>query len=269
MLTRTALASLALSAGSLALAGPATAVAPDASSCLVAAHRGNTNVAQTVATENTMNAFTRAGAAGADYLETDMGATSDDTIMLMHDNTVDRTTNGTGTLRSKTGTQVKALTTLDGVKGGVPYFSELVAYAQAHPAVKLLPQISAPGGPTWWTRLVANLSPVRDRVVVQGANPADLDHLHSLMPDVPLALVTFPAAGQPTGTQLAPYGGWVGDYSLFSQAAMDSLDPAVRTYPYVVNSTADFSRFAGQVSAVITNKPAAYVAFRATAPACQ
>src|SRR4029079_344898 len=49
------------------------ATAPGASAlCRVTAHRGNTGVPQTTATENGLTAFHRAVAAGADYLETDV-----------------------------------------------------------------------------------------------------------------------------------------------------------------------------------------------------
>src|SRR5688500_11490428 len=45
---------------------------------------------------NTMYAFRRALAAGADTLELDVNRTEDDQLVVMHDWKVDRTTNGTG-----------------------------------------------------------------------------------------------------------------------------------------------------------------------------
>src|SRR4029079_7667122 len=45
---------------------------------------------------NTMYAFKEALAAGADTLELDVNRTKDDQFVVMHDWTVDRTTNGTG-----------------------------------------------------------------------------------------------------------------------------------------------------------------------------
>ncbi len=45
---------------------------------------------------NTMYAFRRAVRAGADMLELDVGVTKDDRVVVMHDTSVDRTTNGTG-----------------------------------------------------------------------------------------------------------------------------------------------------------------------------
>ncbi len=56
------------------------------------AHRG----ASGEAPENTLIAFERAWQAGVSYLETDCHATSDGEIVLQHDATVDRTTDGEG-----------------------------------------------------------------------------------------------------------------------------------------------------------------------------
>jgi glycerophosphoryl diester phosphodiesterase len=58
---------------------------------------------------NTMYAFRRALAVGADMLELDVGVTKDDQVVVMHDTTVDRTTNGTGTIASKTLAQMRRL----------------------------------------------------------------------------------------------------------------------------------------------------------------
>jgi glycerophosphoryl diester phosphodiesterase len=58
---------------------------------------------------NTMYAFRRSLAVGADMLELDVGVTKDDQVVVMHDTTVDRTTNGTGTIASKTLAQIRRL----------------------------------------------------------------------------------------------------------------------------------------------------------------
>lgn len=58
---------------------------------------------------NTMYAFKQAIKAGADMLELDIGVTKDNQVIVMHDTTVDRTTNGTGTVASHTLKQMRAL----------------------------------------------------------------------------------------------------------------------------------------------------------------
>lgn len=73
---------------------------------LVMAHRGGAGLWP----ENTMYAFERAAEMGVDVLETEIHSTADGVLVLMHDRTVDRTTNGTGPITSFT---LKDLKTLD------------------------------------------------------------------------------------------------------------------------------------------------------------
>ena len=69
------------------------------------AHRG----ASAYAPENTFAAFDLALAMAADGLETDLRLTADGCVVLMHDETVDRTTDGKGKLANLTLAQVRAL----------------------------------------------------------------------------------------------------------------------------------------------------------------
>jgi glycerophosphoryl diester phosphodiesterase len=58
---------------------------------------------------NTLLAFQNAAQAGADVLDTDMHMTKDGVLVLMHDQTVDRTTSGTGAIRDLTLAQLEQL----------------------------------------------------------------------------------------------------------------------------------------------------------------
>jgi glycerophosphoryl diester phosphodiesterase len=58
---------------------------------------------------NTLYAFRRAIRAGADMLELDVGVTSDDQLVVMHDTRVDRTTNGTGLISEMTLREIQSL----------------------------------------------------------------------------------------------------------------------------------------------------------------
>lgn len=59
--------------------------------------------------EMTMAAFEHAIAVGADMLEIDVHMTIDGTLMLIHDDSVDRTTDGTGSIKTLTQAEVQAL----------------------------------------------------------------------------------------------------------------------------------------------------------------
>lgn len=69
------------------------------------AHRG----ASAFAPENTLAAFTRAEEIGAHGIELDAKLTADGFVVVHHDLTLDRTTNGEGLLRKKTLTELKQL----------------------------------------------------------------------------------------------------------------------------------------------------------------
>jgi glycerophosphoryl diester phosphodiesterase len=58
---------------------------------------------------NTLYAFKRSVKAGADMLELDVGVTKDGAVVVSHDTTLDRTTNGRGTIESKTLRQIRRL----------------------------------------------------------------------------------------------------------------------------------------------------------------
>ncbi|MBC7233368.1 MAG: hypothetical protein H5T68_09040 [Chloroflexi bacterium] len=71
----------------------------------VMAHRGN----RVACPENTLAAFQRALADGADILETDLHLTADGHFVCIHDATVDRTTNGHGRVAEMTLAELKKL----------------------------------------------------------------------------------------------------------------------------------------------------------------
>src|SRR5579859_6241329 len=71
--------------------------------------------------ENTMPAFHAAVDAGADFIEVDVRTTSDGKLVLMHDATVDRTTNGHGEVAAMTLEEIRKL---DAGGAKVPTFEE-------------------------------------------------------------------------------------------------------------------------------------------------
>ena len=95
----------------------------------VTAHRGFSKVAP----ENTMPAFQAAMDCGADYIELDLQLTSDGQLVVIHDDKLDRTTNGKGLVERYTYEQLKTLSAgswfsndgeFDDVE--IPLFSEVL-----------------------------------------------------------------------------------------------------------------------------------------------
>jgi glycerophosphoryl diester phosphodiesterase len=93
----------------------------------VVAHRG----ARLAEPENTLRAFLLALVQGADALETDLRFTADDQLILFHDPTLERMTEGRGLVRDHTLAQVKELHTRHPAghltDDRVPTLAELIA----------------------------------------------------------------------------------------------------------------------------------------------
>jgi len=78
---------------------------PGKSKPYLLAHRGN----RTACPENTLPAFQRAIEDGADIVETDLHLSRDGVFVCIHDHTVDRTTNGSGSVNALTLAELKSL----------------------------------------------------------------------------------------------------------------------------------------------------------------
>ena len=78
---------------------------PASDEVLVASHRAT----HLRAPENSLPAIRDAILLGADVVELDVRTTKDDSLVLMHDKTVDRTTTGTGRVRNLTFAQIRKL----------------------------------------------------------------------------------------------------------------------------------------------------------------
>ncbi len=92
---------------------------------MIAGHRGD----RACCPENTMASFRSAVEKGVDMLETDIHMTRDGVLYLMHNHTVDNTTDGTGAVREKTAREMDALRSR-GEK--IPTLEELLIYAQGN-----------------------------------------------------------------------------------------------------------------------------------------
>ncbi|WP_203364009.1 glycerophosphodiester phosphodiesterase family protein [Bacillus sp. REN10] len=87
---------------------------------IVAAHRGIPSLAP----ENTMAGYRKAYELGADMIETDLHRTKDGQLVIMHDYTVDRTTNGKGKVANMSYEEIRQLDA--GIKFGPEFAGEKV-----------------------------------------------------------------------------------------------------------------------------------------------
>ena len=154
----------------------------------IIAHRG----ASAYAPENTLAAFRKAVELGADILELDIHQSKDSQLVVIHDGTVDRTTDGKGDVKDFTAAQLKQLDaggwfssrfageripTLDEVFAGAPdsivLLIELKEGSDEYPGIE--------------ERVVALIRKrkAEQRVILKSFEGKVLEHLRSLAPDIP------------------------------------------------------------------------------------
>lgn len=142
------------------------------------AHRGGLAYAP----ENTLAAFQNGIDQGVDWLEFDVQMTKDGALVVIHDETVDRTTNGTGAVRDLTLEQIRSLDAGQGQK--VPTFREVIDLARRH-GVRILPETkSAHLYPGVEEKMLQELDEAGylDHTVIQSFEAPSLETLHRLQP---------------------------------------------------------------------------------------
>jgi glycerophosphoryl diester phosphodiesterase len=155
---------------------------PPLTSLQVIAHRGGASYEP----ENTLVAFQNSINQGVDWLEFDVQMTKDGVLVVIHDETVDRTTDGTGSVHEMTLEQIRSLDAGKGEK--VPTLEEVLDLAKAH-GVKILPETkSAHLYPGIEEKLLQALEgdDYLDQAVIQSFEPNSLDKLHKLNPQAKL-----------------------------------------------------------------------------------
>jgi glycerophosphoryl diester phosphodiesterase len=170
----------------------------------VIAHRG----ASGIAPENTLSAFQFAADMGADWLEMDVQRTRDGVLVVIHDTTVDRTTNGHGRVVDLDLAQLGALDAGSWfspkfVDERIPTLREVLDLAR-EARIRVFPEIKQPGlYPGIETQLVHALraAGMDQCALVTSFDRGSLQRVHALAPSIPLALCsTVEPSTPPEGT---------------------------------------------------------------------
>lgn len=161
---------------------------------LVAAHRGGASLWP----ENSLTAFRQALALGVDFLETDVHLTADGEVLVIHDATLDRTTTGTGRVRTTRLADLSSvrLRTRDGgvTQDSVPTLGQLLDLVVPSSAQLLLEiKVDAdrqryPGIEEKVLALVRARG-LAERTVVMGFEPETVRRLRALDPSIRTALL--------------------------------------------------------------------------------
>ena len=142
--------------------------------------------------EGTLGAFQAAVAAGVDWLEFDVRRTTDGVLVVLHDATVDRTTDGTGAVAGLTLAQVRALDAGGGAT--IPTVEEVVDLAVGA-GVPILPEIKDGPASPGVTRELVDLLRAKgylDHAVIQAFEAETLAELRRLAPEARACWLTGP-----------------------------------------------------------------------------
>ncbi|WP_369370674.1 glycerophosphodiester phosphodiesterase [Promicromonospora sp. Populi] len=165
----------------------------------VIAHRGYSAVAP----QNTLAAIEAACRAGADAVEIDLQPTADGVGAVIHDETVDATTDGTGKVSALTSDQVLRLDAgarfapaFSGQR--VPTLDDVLGVLARHPDTDLLLELKGSWTTTQVERVAATIAAAGfdDRVLVQSFWPGTVATVRDVAPHLPGGLlVSFDPPG--------------------------------------------------------------------------
>jgi len=236
---------------------------PKRTACI--AHRG----ASGHAPENTMAAFRKAIGMKADYIEIDVQMAKDGELVVIHDTTVNRTTNGSGKISDLTYSEIRALDAggwySRSFKGEqVPSFDAFLD--EFGGKAGLLIELKAPERYPGIEEKVAEALRKRGldsgpSVVIQSFNHSSVQRSKSLLPALAHGVLTGNKGRHVTDEQLADFAEYADFYNT-DQTAM-SADLALRihsasmkTFVYTVRAQSEANRLlAMHVDGIITDYP--------------
>lgn len=234
----------------------------DLSRSLVIAHRG----ANAEAPENTLLAFELAIEAGADLVEFDVHVAADGEIVVMHDSSVRRTTDGHGKVQEMSVAELKQLDA--GAGQPVPTLQEVINLCKNKIGLCVEVKDKGMAGP-----LVEaiRVNGIRDAVLVCSFHHRELRAIRELDKLIPVATLEPKGSGWATAwvtTLVKPHkfpvhAKWVGAacthpfYPLVKRKMVEkATDMGIRVHPWTVDAPKRLLKLKKRgVHGVITNDP--------------
>ncbi|RHW35020.1 glycerophosphodiester phosphodiesterase [Lysinibacillus yapensis] len=230
------------------------------------AHRGATAYAP----ENTIAAFDLAVEMKADYIEIDVQRSKDGKLVLIHDTTVDRTTDGTGKVGDLTFEQLRSLDA-GSWKGeqfageSIPTFEEILDRYQGKIGIfiemkspELYPGIEEEVAEALKER---NLDkPQNEKILVQSFNFESMKKMDELLPKVPIGVITSNPADATLESlqEISTYADWFNPhYGMVTEELLSqvhSMGMKMGSWTVRSQETADFL-FEMGVDAIISDYP--------------
>lgn len=236
------------------------------------AHRG----ASAYAPEHTIAAYKLGQQLKGDYIEIDLQMTKDGHLVAMHDETVNRTTNGMGLVKEHTLEELKQL------NAGSTYnkkYSNLAKKEYENAKVPTLEEVIEVFGhdanyyietksPDEYSGMeeklleIINHYEIQDKVIIQSFSEESLQKLHSLHVNIPLVqLLSYKKAVQLTESEIEKYSTYcIGlgmNYKYIDAAYVKKIKKHVlEVHPFTVDNEADMKKLIlWGVDGIFTNYP--------------
>lgn len=228
------------------------------------AHRGDSSRAP----ENTLPAFRKALRAGVARLELDVRFTADDVPVLMHDATVDRTTNGSGDIASLPYSEVRALDAgswfsryYAGVK--VPTLYDALDFGRTRGAtylVELKPRPTAQQMDNFLNQL--RWLGMLERVRVTSFDEQTIRDVRAAQPGLRTAIIDNPTYRRPSSVLQFGRTYIVHKYSVTEDRVRRWERAGIEVRPWTADSWREWRRMAwDDAGPVITNRPKDYLSW--------
>ncbi|MES5938878.1 MULTISPECIES: glycerophosphodiester phosphodiesterase family protein [unclassified Bacillus cereus group] len=236
------------------------------------AHRG----ASAYAPEHTIAAYKLGQQLKGDYIEIDLQMTKDGHLVAMHDETVNRTTNGTGLVKEHTLEEIKQLNVgsffnekhpslakkeFEGAK--VPTLEEIIE-TFGHNANYYIETKSPDEYPGMEEKLLEIIKhyEISDKVIIQSFSEASLQKIHSIDVNIPLVqLIPYKKAAQLTELEMKKYKTYcIGlgmNYKYIDSAYVKKIQKyGLEVHPFTVDNETDMKKLLlWGVDGMFTNYP--------------
>lgn len=244
------------------IGGSSKSVTPDPSifsdSFIVIGHRG----ASAYAPEHTLVSYQLARELGADFIEIDLQMTKDGVLVAMHDYTVDRTTNGNGSVESHSLNELKRLDAGSWFNKNFPMYADSEyefltvptleeVFAHFGKDVNYYIETKSPNKyPDMEEKLIQLLqeNDLIEKVIIQSFSEKSLIQIHAVEPKIPLIqLLSYQSPAKITESEIIKwkeYAVGIGpNYQMIDKAYVKAARKSgLLVHPYTVNSKEDLEQ---------------------------
>jgi glycerophosphoryl diester phosphodiesterase len=213
--------------------------------------------------ENTMGAFLEAAKVGADGLELDVQLTKDGELVVIHDEKVDRTTNGNGLVKDYLFKDLRKLNANNKIEINepIPALVEVFEWLKTN---RLLCNIELKNGLIPYKGMEEKVIQLirkydlMDRIIISSFNHYSIVYSYSLAPDIETAPLFLEGIYMPwVYSQAIRAKGIHPKYSAMSDdVIIRTMNNGIAVRPYTVNKDVDMHRFFNiKCTAFITDDP--------------